>query len=1173
MCKKIRVKTLFIGVLLSCLVTLTPFSVYAEDTEIYKNLVSSSNSNVMFILDLSGSMKHNVADNVVAEDDSSSRLNIMKAALLSVLNDPDIKHINMGLMGFSGSSYSSANGLTLPVSNVEAPADLILALNPTFDPAVHDSTMTTSVFTKKNELKTKFPWLSGKKDKWLAKAFSESLTKTLTRKHPKKATTEEINTKEYMQVASSTWGAIGGTPIVDSLYEATLYFKGESVDYGKYLATDIRSAHPSSYEGALTLESLVPELVCLTEYCYDNECDAGTKQCEDYNAGTSTAYCYDDSLIECQTNNPSWTDCIYKEDQSCSTSCPENKYDEFNQCLTPQVDCVPHNYFICQSPYAAGTDCTHQVCSMVDKTVVTGAPKYISPIKNECQNSRYILLSDGEPTVNTSASRVDSIIPSGYSNNCQDEGDTAVGGVEYYGRCGANLVKYLHDEDQSDLAGKQTIETSTIGFALNDNPEASGYLKLLANNGGGEFYTANDLDSLTKSFKEALLGATKKARLFTTPSFAIDPSRLLEHNNDVYLPVFSYNNKPRWSGNLKKFKLLNHIISDKNNAAATDAKGTLRPDAQDEWAAVVPDHAIKGGGAASLLDPVNRNLLTDTAASTLQVLNKSNVSKTLLGDAAMEDDYQDALLSFIQGYEKDGSSRKHMGDIIHSKPVVVSYGATKRRIYVGTNEGFLHSFDRNGIEKFAFMPKDLLKNIDIQYRNESLDEHPSGVDGEITTWVSDDVVKNGTWDNGEKIILFFGLRRGGKTYYALDVSDPDADPTLLWKIDPSMTGFSEIGQTWSTPVLTQLRYGGDPKLKPVLIFGGGYNTRIDEEDKNARSLAATSNAGTAVFIVDAMGNGDGTTNKLWQAEHFDMKYSIPGNIRALDMDRNGSVDRLYFGDMGGNLWRTDLNAGDFATTPSFHDLSKAIVTKVADLGGSGTDLRKFYYEPDVAFFRHGGRFLLTIAIGSGYRAHPLNENIVDRFYVLRDQYVLRTPDGNFNTITETSSQQPLQAPVDKTKNLLDNDYYGWYHNLTAINHEKVLASATTFMSRVSFTSFGKTAPTTVDEGSCEVATNFQSRAYVMDLLRGGAVIDFDTTQTGNEISMKVSDDEIVATPQIVFGKIKTSLGSKCTKDDCHQGITLHAGKQNKPFVDDMTAGGDVDISNLLPKVFWREKEK
>ena len=110
---------------------------------------------------------------------------------------------------------------------------------------------------------------------------------------------------------------------------------------------------------------------------------------------------------------------------------------------------------------------------------------------------------------------------------------------------------------------------------------------------------------------------------------------------------------------------------------------------------------------------------------------------------------------------------------------------------------------------------------------------------------------NAQVDTGEKVYLFFGLRRGGKAYYALDVSDPNKDPTLLWKIDPSQSDFSELGQTWSKPVLTKLRYGKNKNLRPVLIFGGGYNTRIDEQDVTLREKASTANEGTSVYIVNA----------------------------------------------------------------------------------------------------------------------------------------------------------------------------------------------------------------------------------------------------------------------------------------------------------------------------------
>jgi hypothetical protein len=1153
---------------ISCILLISTLPAIAEDTEIYKDLAPPANSNVMFILDLSGSMLWDLDSNTAPADSSTERLAVMKTALNQVLSDPDLKNINIGLMGFSGISSSAkdrAHGPTFPVVDVESPSFDSLFSNINFNPSDKDSASYLSVASQWNVLVAKFGWSISKKDSWIAKKKAKF---AVGKSGKVKATSNQINAKEYIQLASSIWGATGGTPIVDAFYEAALYFRGEEVDYGKYLPSDHRSAHPATYEGEIKREELAPKEVCSDKTCYGDACNA-TKVCTDYDAGTYYGYCYNVTEAQCLTSHSTWSNCSYYPYESCSNSCPDNEYDEFGSCLNSLKTCVDKHYYRCDAPYDAGTDCKHTVCKNVIDTIITGDPKYISPIKKECQSSTLILMSDGMPTLNATASKVNALIPTIYSNNCQNKGDSSTGGVEYSGRCGGELASYLHKEDQSSsVSGKQTIETSTIGFALNGNAEAADYLKMLSKNGGGEFYNANDLDSLTASFKDALTGSSKKARLFTSPSFSVAPSKLLEHDSDVFLPVFNHKSSPLWSGNLKKFKLVKGEIVDTSDVAATDENGTLRTDARDEWAVKIPEHAVEDGGAASLLDPTKRNLLTNTSGATLQTLNQSNVTKTMLGDTAMDDDTQTALLNFIQGYDKDGTTaRHHLGDIIHSKPVVITYG-TEKRVFIGSNEGFLHSFDaKTGEEKFAFMPQSLLKNIDVQYRNDSSDKHLSGVDGEITSWIND-VNHNGQWDTGEEVILFFGLRRGGNAYYALDVSDPTKDPKLLWKIDDSITDFTELGQTWSTPILTQLRYGKDATLRPVLIFGGGYNDRIDEQNTKLRASATVTNKGTSVYIANAL-----TGAFIWRADasNSDMEYAVPGTIRALDMDRNGSVDRLYFGDMGGNIWRADLNAGDFEASPILHDLSKAKLSKLAALGNNtGSDLRKFFYEPDVAFFRHQGQFLLTIAVGSGYRSHPLNENIVNRFFVLRDQYVLRLPDASFKTIEETDL---LKAPVNSKQKLLDNTYYGWYRELDTILHEKVLATATTFMNRVIFTTFGKTAPVAVTAGSCDVVTNFQSRAYVIDLLRGGAVIDFDSGKTGNEISTKVSNDEIVTTPQIIFGKIRSSGGTDCAKNDCNQTISMRVGKKNMPFIDTSTTGGNVDITTLLPKVFWREEEK
>ena len=64
-------------------------------------------------------------------------------------------------------------------------------------------------------------------------------------------------------------------------------------------------------------------------------------------------------------------------------------------------------------------------------------------------------------------------------------------------------------------------------------------------------------------------------------------------------------------------------------------------------------------------------------------------------------------------------------------------------------------------------------------------------------------------------------RMGGTSYYGLNVLNPNS-PKFLFRIGPDLGGkYVRIGQTWSKPVLANVRYGD--KFKRVMIIGGGYD--------------------------------------------------------------------------------------------------------------------------------------------------------------------------------------------------------------------------------------------------------------------------------------------------------------------------------------------------------------
>ncbi len=62
---------------------------------------------------------------------------------------------------------------------------------------------------------------------------------------------ETLTVREYIADIADTWTPSSWTPIVDALYEAALYYRGEKVHYGQSLPTR-GGAHPSTYEGGST---------------------------------------------------------------------------------------------------------------------------------------------------------------------------------------------------------------------------------------------------------------------------------------------------------------------------------------------------------------------------------------------------------------------------------------------------------------------------------------------------------------------------------------------------------------------------------------------------------------------------------------------------------------------------------------------------------------------------------------------------------------------------------------------------------------------------------------------------------------------------------------------------------------------------------------------------------
>lgn len=199
--------------------------------------------------------------------------------------------------------------------------------------------------------------------------------------------------------------------------------------------------------------------------------------------------------------------------------------------------------------------------------------------------------------------------------------------------------------------------------------------------------------------------------------------------------------------------------------------------------------------------------------------------------------------------------------------------------------------------------------------------------------------------------------------------------------------------------------------------------------------------------------------------------------------------------MGGQIWRFDVTQNT-ATDDKADLVSGGVIADLA--GNTAASNRRFYHAPDLALVAKQGTPYLALSIGSGYRAHPLNEEIEDRFYNIKQlNYVYSAPssyikwtESDLYDATDNHIQQGDADEQEAAFNALSNTHVdrkeGWYIRLTN-SGEKVLAKSLTVDNQVLFTTYEPSPP---DITSCEPA-NGTARLYVVDIKDASATADRD----------------------------------------------------------------------------------
>lgn len=317
---------------------------------------------------------------------------------------------------------------------------------------------------------------------------------------------------------------------------------------------------------------------------------------------------------------------------------------------------------------------------------------------------------------------------------------------------------------------------------------------------------------------------------------------------------------------------------------------------------------------------------------------------------------------------------------------------TQRRtvVYLPANDGALHAFDEEtGEELWAFVPPSHMWRLYLQRtgRTAYIDavatirdvKFPCERSSGTCAPASSDAFEDGKWHT----MLFLGNGTGGAFFFAVDITNPVA-PVFLWEYrDGDKMGFTlapvtvaEIPTdssgltTRSAPGSAVFATGGffnDPSKEPHVYSLQSYNGQRLQSRK------------TPVVDLDTAWTNPGG-----------LQNGLIGAMRPVDGNLDGDVDRIYFGDREGRVWKACKirENGDFDLKhffdPSTYDRTNGNPTgyvgqpvsaldkptnTLADSDGRMRLRGPIYFAPDAT--RNASNELI-VTFGSGNLLDPLS---------------------------------------------------------------------------------------------------------------------------------------------------------------------------------------------------------
>jgi type IV pilus assembly protein PilY1 len=463
-------------------------------------------------------------------------------------------------------------------------------------------------------------------------------------------------------------------------------------------------------------------------------------------------------------------------------------------------------------------------------------------------------------------------------------------------------------------------------------------------------------------------------------------------------------------------------------------------------------------------------------------------------------------------------------------------------VYVGANDGMLHAFDAlTGQERWAYIPTAVMPNMyrlaDMNYAN----QHQYFVDGtpevgDICPNAPSSTCSASQW----RTIIVGGLNEGGKSYYALDITDPTT-PKLLWEFSDANLGYS-----YSNPRITKLADG-----TWVVIVASGYNNA----DGVGRVFVL--NAATGA-VINTISTGVGSAaspsglNKL--------------AARSPTGATNNTVEEVYGGDLLGNVWRVDVNGNigaagtDAQLLINLQDASgnpqpittKPVVASVNNLPLVMVGTGRYLGLTDLTDTKTYSMYAIKDALGTTTMTTPRASGSK---FVQQTLTATTCPTGASSSIC-SQGQSVLTASSNTVDWGINN---GWYIDFVN-GGERSVTDASLALGTLVFTTIKPQTSTTGTVTGCtgtDTSVNAQSFLYFLDYLTGGAVSGTQGVVGELLCTCVATRPSVVKTQSgTVEGIIRMSGGGVSTGTD--MGVT---SRQDLPY----NSGG-----GSMRRTSWRE---